>query len=98
MCKIQEFGKGLKSSHHRLLGVLRILNPKKIPKEMFTNPSAVRMKFGLANAINPKKIPQKPATRKKSVIIPSLRREGEVINIFIYITCFYKSFLGITCR
>jgi len=44
---------------------------------MFTNPSAVKMKFGLVNTINPKKIPQNPAMRKSSVMITSLLREGE---------------------
>lgn len=66
--------------------ILRTLNPRKIPKEMFTIPSAVTMKFGLVNTINPRKIPQKPAIRKNRVMIMSLRREGLFISDFDFVT------------
>lgn len=66
--------------------ILKILNPRKIPREIFTIPRAVTMKFGLVNTINPKKIPQKPAIRKSSVIIVSLRRDGLFISNFDFVT------------
>jgi hypothetical protein len=83
-----------------LLFILRILNPKKIPSEIFTIPSAVKTKFGLVKTINPMKIPQKPPIRKNIVIMPSLRREGLFISDFDFmillnikrsIIKFYKS-------
>lgn len=66
--------------------ILRTLNPKKIPSEMFTIPSAVKIKFGLVKTINPMKIPQKPAIRNNTVMIPSLRREGLFISDFDFMT------------
>ena len=66
--------------------ILRILNPKKMPSEMFTIPSAVKMKFGLVNTINPMKIPQNPPMKKNTVIIPSLRVEGILNSNFDFMT------------
>jgi hypothetical protein len=60
--------------------ILRILNPKKIPSEIFTIPSAVKKKLGVLDKINPVKIPQKPPMKKNIVMIPSLRMEG-LLNI-----------------
>lgn len=65
--------------------ILRILNPKKIPSEMFTIPSAVKKKFGLVNTINPIKIPQKPPMKKNIVMIPSLRMEGLLNSNFDFV-------------
>ena len=62
--------------------ILIILNPKKIPSEMFTIPSAVKKKFGLVNTIKPMKIPQNPPMKKNNVIIPNLRVEGLLNNNF----------------
>ena len=61
---------------------LRIRNPRKIPSEMFTIPSAVRIKLGVVDAINPMNIPQNPPIKNITVMIPNLRLEGLVISDF----------------
>lgn len=58
------------------------MNPRKIPREMLTIPSAVKMKFGFVKTINPMNIPQKPAIRNNTVIIPSRLRDGFFISDF----------------
>jgi hypothetical protein len=60
-------------------------NPKNIPSDMFTIPSAVKMKFGLVNTINPMNIPQNPAMKNITVIIPNLRLEGVPISGFDFL-------------
>lgn len=61
-------------------------NPRKIPSEMFTIPSAVRIKLGVVDAINPMNMPQNPPMKNITVIIPSLRVEGLVISDFDFMT------------
>ena len=62
------------------------MNPKKIPNEMFTIPSAVKMKFGCVNTTKPIKMPQNPAIRNITVMIPSLRRDGLFTSDFDFMT------------
>jgi hypothetical protein len=62
------------------------LNPRKIPSEIFTIPSAVKIKLGLVKIINPTKIPQKPAMKNISVIIDNLRYDGFFIRDFDFMT------------
>ena len=53
---------------------------------MFTIPSAVKMKFGLAKTTSPIKIPPNPALRNTTVMMPNLRREGVPISDFDFVT------------
>lgn len=88
------------------LFLLRMRNPKNIPSDMFTMPSAVRMKFGLVNTTSPMNMPQNPAMKNMTVMIVNLRLEGVVISDFdfmallnierivFYITKLWKTYLG----
>lgn len=61
-------------------------NPKNIPSDMFTIPSAVRIKFGLVNTTSPMNMPQNPAMKNMTVMIVNLRLEGVVIIDFDFMT------------
>jgi|GEM_PF-4841460 len=64
------------------LFLLRMRNPKNIPSDMFTMPSAVKMKFGLVNTTSPMNMPQNPAMKNMTVMIVNLRLEGVAISDF----------------